>query len=214
MQTYVMRNKELFGILDSFMAVLLNTERSSFPYGPHGVNRLPEGGQVSPEYLCGEEYLKFMQNKKVDGFPEITNGVDLNQWVPPQQELRSALKKLDEDLLTWSGCRNNAVKMLYPKGGFMGWHHNANAAGQNLLLSWSKEGKGYFRYQNPVTKEIVTMKDEPGWTCKAGYYGRWNEPDKIYWHCASAEPEERFTLGYIIPHDGMWEDMVEDIQSE
>ena len=95
----------------------------------------------------------------------------------------------------------------------MGWHHNANAAGNNILLSWSEKGEGFFRYQNPITREIVTIQDTPGWTCKVGYYGGWSEKDKIIWHCASAEHEERFTLGYIIPHKGMWEDMYEDIQT-
>ena len=214
MQTYQIRNKELIAILDRFMSVLLSVDRSKFPYGPNGQNKMPQGGEFTADYLCGEEYLKHMQSKKVDGFPEITKGVDLGQWQPPQPELRAALKKLDEELIAWSGSRNNAVKMLYPKGGYMGWHHNANASGRNLLLSWSKEGKGYFRYQDPITKEIVTMYDTPGWTCKAGYYGRFDEPEKIYWHCAWAEPEERFTLGYIIPHDGLWQDMIDDIQTE
>lgn len=211
MKTIAINNTGLSTIIDTFIDTLLTVDRSKFPYGPNG--KKPDGITIDPESACGEEYLHFMQNKKVDGFPEITYGCDLGQWKPPQPELREALKKLDTDLLAWSGSRNNAVKMLYPKGGYMGWHHNANAAGYNILLSWSKEGTGYFRYQDPITKEIVTMPDTPGWTCKVGYYGKFTEPDRIYWHCANAAQEERFTLGYIIPHLGMWEDMCEDIQS-
>lgn len=203
------QNKELQNILDQWLDVLLQADRSGFPY----MDRAGRGGLVSAEYACGEEYLQIMQNKKVDGFPEKTYGVDLMQFKPPQQSLRDALLTLDQQLMTWSGSRNNAVKMVYPKGGYMGWHHNANAAGYNILLSWSKEGKGFFRYQDPITKEIVTMHDTPGWTCKVGYYGAWHESSKIYWHCASAEHEERLTLGYIIPHEGMWQDMYEDIQT-
>jgi len=204
MQTVEIRNPQLLDIITRFLDVLLVCDRSQYPFGKK---------KITPEYACGDEYLKFMQNKKVDGFPEETYGVDLMRFNPPEQKLRDALRKLDEELLAWSGSRNNAVKMLYPTGGYMGWHHNANASGYNLLLSWSKEGKGYFRYQDPITKEVVTMHDTPGWTCKAGYYGAWHEPDRIYWHCASAEHEERFTLGYIIPHQGMWQDMVDDIES-
>ena len=81
------------------------------------------------------------------------------------------------------------------------------------IYKWSKEGKGFFRYQDPITKEIITMNDAPGWTVKCGYYGSWHEKDRIYWHCANAKEEERFTLGYIIPHEGMWQDMIDDIQS-
>lgn len=213
MKTVQIRNNELKTILDKFINSLLSIDRSKFPYGPSG--RGPEGVTMTPNYACGEEYLKFMQAKKdVTGFPECTLGIDLGQWQPPQPELRAALKLLDQELMAWQGSRNNAVKMLYPKGGYMGWHHNANASGLNILLSWSKEGKGYFSYQDPITKEIVRMNDTPGWTCKVGYYGKWTELDKIYWHCANAEHEERFTLGYIIPHKGLWEDMITDIESE
>jgi hypothetical protein len=205
MKSIAINNPGLQNILNDFLPVLLAVDRSKFPYG--------QGSLVTSEYACGLEYLLHMQGKKVDGFPEKTYGVDLMKYTTQHQSVRDALKKLDTDLLAWSGSRNNAVKMLYPKGGYMGWHHNANASGYNILLSWSADGLGFFRYQDPITKEIVTIQDRPGWTCKVGYYGRFNEPDRMYWHCASAEHEERFTLGYVIPHEGMWNDMADDIQS-
>lgn len=204
MQTVELNNPDLKQILDDFMNVLLKCDRSKFPY---------HKADITADYACGVEYLQHMQGKKVDGFPEKTYGLDLMKWMSPHESLQKALLKLDSELLSWSGSRNNAVKMLYPQGGYMGWHHNANAPGYNILLSWSKDGKGYFRYQDPITKEIITMHDTPGWTVKCGYYGPWHEPDRIYWHCANAKEEERFTLGYIIPHEGMWQDMIDDIQS-
>lgn len=209
MKEIPINNEELKQILDKWLQVLLKVDRSKYPYEV-GNGKM---GRVTPEYACGNEYLKHMQGKKVDGFPEITHGVDLMRFRPPHQSLADALITLDHELLNWSGSRNNAVKMLYPKGGYMGWHHNANAPGYNILLSWSEKGTGFFRYQDPITKEIVTMHDTPGWTCKVGYYGPWHEPDRIYWHCAAAPEEERVTLGYIIPHEGMWTSMCEDIQS-
>lgn len=204
MKTIEIKNQQLKTILNKFLPTLLAVDRSKFPY---------TAGGITPEYACGEEYLQHMQGKQVDGFPEKTCGIDLLKYATPHQSIRDALKTLDDELLAWSGSRNNAVKMLYPKGGYMGWHHNANAPGYNILLSWSEKGTGYFRYQDPITREIVTVNDTPGWTCKVGYYGSWTEKDKIIWHCANAEHEERFTLGYIIPHQGMWEDMYEDIQT-
>jgi len=207
MKSINLNNQELKDILGRFLPVLLPVDRSEFPY--YSNNKL----KLTPEYATGKQYLEHMQGKKVDGFPEQTVGIDLMKFTTGHESVQKALKKLDEELLAWSGSRNNAVKMLYPKGGFMGWHHNANAPGYNILLSWSEKGLGYFRYQDPITKEIVTMQDTPGWTAKVGYYGPWHEPNKIYWHCASAEQEERFTLGYIIPHEGLWNDMIEDIQS-
>lgn len=208
MKEIPLNNLELKQILDDWLQVLLKVDRTKYPYHA-GVGKT---GLLTPEYACGEEYLEHMQGKKVDGFPESTCGIDLMRFVPPHQSLAEALIELDRNLLNWSGSRNNAVKMLYPRGGYMGWHHNANAPGYNILLSWSERGTGFFRYQDPITKEIVTMQDTPGWTCKVGYYGPWHEPDKIYWHCASAHEEERVTLGYIIPHEGMWTNMCDDIQ--
>ena len=210
MREIPINNEELKQILDRFLQVLLKVDRSKYPYY-HGGKDGKEG-MVTPEYACGMEYLLHMQGKKVDGFPEKTVGVDLMRFTPPHQSLAEALIILDHELLSWSGSRNNAVKMLYPKGGYMGWHHNANAPGYNILLSWSDKGTGFFRYQDPITKEVITMQDAPGWTCKVGYYGPWHEPDKIYWHCACAPEEERLTLGYIIPHEGMWTSMCDDIQ--
>ena len=203
MKSIEINNTDLKSILSTFLEDLLKTDRTKFPYDN------PQG--FTAEKATGNEYLHEMQNKKVDGFPERTRGIDMSRYTPPA--MSTSLKRLDEDLLAWSGSRNNAVKMMYPEGGFMGWHHNANAPGYNILLSWSKEGKGFFRYQDPITKEIITMHDTPGWTCKVGYYGAWHEKDRIYWHCASAEHEERLTLGYIIPHEGMWNDMIDDITS-
>lgn len=202
MKTIQIRNKQLIDILDNYIDGFLKVDRSKFPY---------QQKDITSEYACGEEYLLHMQSKKVTGFPERTHGIDLRQHVPPN--MANLLQKLDVDLMSWSGSRYNAVKMVYPKGGYMGWHHNANAPGYNILLSWSEKGLGFFRYQDPATKEIVTIDDKPGWTCKVGYYGPFREPDKMYWHCASAEHEERMTLGYIIPHEGMWASMCEDIET-
>jgi len=209
MKEIPIRNVELKEILDSWLSVLLKVDRSIFPYE----RGMKDGIPKTCQYACSNEYLKHMQGKNVDGFPETTFGIDLMKYTTPYESVKKSLIKLDTELLDWSGSRNNAVKMLYPPGGFMGWHHNANAPGYNILLSWSDKGTGFFRYQDPISKEVITMNDSPGWTCKVGYYGPWHEPDKIYWHCASATHEERLTLGYIIPHEGMWDNMCEDIQS-
>lgn len=192
-------------MLDVFLNAFLSLDRVVLPY---------QTNKITPEYACSVDYLNQMQSKKVDGYPEETYGIDLMKHTTAIPEFKQALQKLDKDLLAWSGSRNNAVKMVYPKGGYMGWHHNANAPGYNILLSWSKDGLGYFRYQDPITKEIITINDSPGWTCKVGYYGAFKEPDKIYWHCANAEQEERLTLGYIIPHQGLWSNMCDDIHEK
>lgn len=207
MKNIEINSPALKSILNSFTTALLNVSRDKFAY------EKPKDPLFTADYATGSEYLHHMQNKKVDGFPEKTYGVDLMRYTTPFESLQKAVGTLDKDLLAWSGSRNNAVKMVYPVGGYMGWHNNANAPGYNLILSWSQNGLGYFRYQDPLTKDLVTMQDKPGWTCKVGYFGSFAEKEKVFWHSASAKHEERVTIAYIIPHEGLWEDMCEDVQS-
>lgn len=219
MQPYTLENTELKGILNEWMDFFVQQDRTIFET-PKNVKKLSSfPGPITADVACSEEYLNYMMAKPrgvpplgVDGFPEDTYGFDFSHRAPSPYE--GPFKKLQVDLLNFFGGRNNAVAMYYPKGGYMAWHHNANASGLNILLSWSKNGTGFFRYRDPVTKQIVTMQDTPGWTVKAGYYGKWEEPDKTYWHCAFARDEERLTLGYIVPHQGLWESMMESITED
>ena len=129
-----------------------------------------------------------------------------NEYVDTFQEYR-------HELVEYLGARNSAVAMWYPKNGYMSWHNNANASGYNILISYNKTGDGWFRYQDPTTKEIVTLQDRPGWAVKVGYFGSFGEPDKIFWHCPNTFNEDRLSFGFVLPHREMWEMMIEDIRA-
>jgi len=183
-------------------------------------------GNPDEDYHTGQDYLEKMLEKDSQGnhkgFPEVTHGCSItNRELVGFTEDNEIKHNITEEfyesnvqamskLCTYLGARNNAVMMYYPKNGFMGWHHNANAPGYNILMSYSTDGDGYFRYRDPVTKEVVTMPDKKGWTIKVGYYGGWGEDDKIYWHCARTK-NPRITLGFIIPDENMWQMMIDDI---
>lgn len=162
------------------------------------------------EYYTSKEYLDLVNVESHEGFPEKAYGVDLALSYKMPFEFKEKLRELDSALISFFACKFNAVKMYYPEGGYMGWHNNWNCPGFNILLSYTQNGCGFFRYQDPETKEIVTLDDLPGWTVKVGYYGSYEEHDKIYWHCARAY-EERLTLGYVIPNKDMWELAIEDM---
>lgn len=164
------------------------------------------------EEACGTNHLHEIVDKGDEhiGFPERTMSVDIGTSDSAPKEHKDRKNKLSTDLCSYLGARNQAVNVFYPEGGFMGWHNNWNASGYNILLSYSKEGEGFFRYLDPITKEVVTMQDKPGWTCKVGYYGRKSEPEKIYYHCAGSY-EPRITLGFVVPHLEIWRNMIEDI---
>ena len=164
------------------------------------------------EYHTSQEYLNIVDKETHEGFPEEVYGIDLATTYEISEEYREKLRQLDRVLNPIFASKFNAVKMYYPKSGFMGWHNNWNCPGYNILLSYTKTGNGFFRYRNPVTKEITTINDTPGWSVKAGYYGDKHEDNKVYWHCARAY-EERLTLGYVIPDENMWQMALEDVIS-
>ena len=167
------------------------------------------------EKACGEEHLKEIVDKDGEhiGYPEKTISVDIASEERVSSEHKKKCREMATELCSYLGARNQAVNVYYPAEGFMSWHNNWNASGYNILLSYSKEGNGFFRYRDPITKEIVTMQDKPGWTCKVGYFCRGREPDKVFYHCAGSH-EQRISLGFVIPHLEMWQDMIEDISGE
>jgi hypothetical protein len=205
-------NKEILNILTEYSDWFFSSDYSKLTEISKKEGR-HQG--VSLEEACGEDYLKVIIDKDGEhiGFPEVTMSVDISNEDRAPSEHKKKRLELSEKLCAYLGARNQAVNVFYPKDGFMGWHNNWNASGYNILLSYSQTGNGFFRYLDPVTKEIVTMEDKPGWTCKVGYYGRGREPDKVYYHCAGSY-EPRITLGFIVPHLEMWQDMIADISEE
>ena len=166
------------------------------------------------EHSCSDIYLKEIVDKdgRHEGYPEISYSYDLQQGGLPA-EFKEKHDALQQELLMFLGARNQAVHVYYPKEGFMGWHNNWNAHGYNILLSYTQNGGGFFKYRDPATHDVVEMLDKPGWSGKVGYYGRGREPDKVYYHCAGTY-EPRLTLGFVVPNLDMWRSMIEDISGE
>jgi|TARA_R110000744_G_scaffold22846_3_gene58197 hypothetical protein len=171
-------------------------------------------GIVDVEQGTSPEYLEQLKARIHEGYPEGSRGLSLG--VEPKQypeEWTPVVKDLDKKLLGFLGAKYGAVKMYYPKGGFLGWHNNANAPGYNIIMSYTENGDGYFEYEDPDTKKLVRLQD-PGnsqWTIKVGYFGGHDEQDKLFWHTARTN-EPRLTLAYVIPDQWMWEEMIMDIE--
>jgi len=197
-------NKEVLDIVEPFAKWFFDQDRSLIRV---------KGEPDDDEYHTTDEYLASIDVENHEGYPEVSHGVDLTDIKSTPLEFRDEISNVSKKLNTFFGSKFNAVRMYYPAGGFMGWHNNHNVPGYNILLSYTKNGDGWFRYKDPATNEIITLYDTPGWTAKVGYYGHNEEPDKLYWHCARAH-EERLTLGFVIPNEGMWEMMCEDLYSQ
>jgi len=82
------------------------------------------------------------------------------------------------------------AKTLYPAGeGYLGWHIDQH--GGRIYSSYA-EGKSFFRYRHPETKEIVTSWDKPGqWSFRIFDFDETNP----MWHCVGAT-DARVSIGY------------------
>jgi hypothetical protein len=98
-----------------------------------------------------------------------------------QQQIAPRLKQMaglsETDWLVLSG------HCLYGPGGFMGWHTNEDHPGLRLYCIYSEEsGKNFFRYQDPLSGELVTDAEEAGWSIRAFEINA----ERPLWHCVYA----------------------------
>ena len=197
-------NEQLAQILNNFKDELLSNDLSKLNF------KQPDATK-DYHYFCSTELLNELKGKKIvekayDGFNISLQttflkelNLQLNEnlaecdnqegYIVARPKFVSVRKKMFE---------TNALAAVYPANGYMAWHTNADAPGYNVLLTWSEKGNGFFKYQDPITKEIVTMQDKPGWNCKVGYFGKHTETDKLFWHCCGTA-ELRITVAWIFP---------------
>lgn len=157
-----------------------------------------------------------LKNPNKHGFPEYSWGLELahDQAYYNISEVKERSRATNDKLMNFFGARNNALQMYYPAGGYIGWHHNGNAPGYNIVLSCNPGADGEFENWDHNNNKLNVFKDQAGWNCKVGYFGdQWKEPEKIYWHCARTRTP-RLTMSYVIFDKNLWEDMVADINCD
>jgi hypothetical protein len=153
-----------------------------------------------------------------DGFPESMQvfhgtmpdgGGAMDQIMVPYRDQGEVLNK---KLMTELSARKNTLVTCYPPGGWISWHNNANASGYNVLFSWSETGDGWFDYWDMEKKERVRVPDVKGWQCKMGYFGSYDQPERVCWHAASTDCL-RITCAYVFAEaETIWQDVVDDIE--
>lgn len=161
----------------------------------------------------GDDYLKnALKDTEKYGFPNHSWGLELafDSKYYDAPDVKDRAKKTNEKLMNFFGARTNALQMYYPSGGYIGWHNNSNAPGYNIVLSCNPGGDGYFAHYDHINDKYNIFEDQPGWNCKVGYFGKFTEPELVYWHCAKTKTP-RLTMSYVIYDKNIWEDMVEDI---
>lgn len=212
MRTLLRVNQNLQTILDNFVDWFFKQDLTELT-----INRRDDFKKQLSYIDCTErKYLEdALPTPDRFGFPRDCYGIDMNPYPtekPLPKHFDPILRKLDDDLITFLGARNNALKMYYPPTGFIGWHNNGNAPGYNIIMSYSKTGDGAFYCYDLKTQEIIEYKDNSGWNIKVAYFGPYSEPDKICWHAARTDCD-RVTLSYIIYDKNIWDNMVAEIES-
>lgn len=163
-----------------------------------------------------EEYLlKAFKFKLSDyAFPRDVRGATIESLllnVSSNNKIANEINRSSKRLGQTLGTEREALSMYYPEDGFIGWHHNGNAPGYNLLVSYSLDGDGGFSYWDYNTKSIHTIQDKPGWNVKVGYYpNQRKEPNRVYWHMAKTK-NPRVSIAWVIDQKEMWKNMIDEI---
>ena len=165
---------------------------------------------------CSIEYLnKALETPLEYGYPGHAYGMGVKEYIKDSElVLQKTLMNEISELQIFLGTSRNALSMYYPKDGYIGWHHNGNAPGYNILFTFNTTKQGAFYHYDLDAKKIITMPDCEGWNVKAGRYPcEKKEPDNLFWHCADTK-SPRLTVAFVIDNKLLWEDMIDEIQDE
>jgi len=161
------------------------------------------------------EYFDKAKNEfevPVWGYPRGVKGLGTGEFEARQSRyFFDIIHKDITKIKNYLGALDTALCMFYPEDGYIGWHHNGNAEGYNILFSYSIDGDGRFEYYDYKTKSIQQIQDKPGWNVKCGYYpSDKREPERVYWH-AAATKNPRLSIAFIINNRDMWINMIDVI---
>lgn len=164
---------------------------------------------TSDEYL----FAAFKMNLREFGYPRAILGCGSTEMniLDPNNKAVLSIAKINQRIGRHLGIRNQALSMYYPENGYIGWHHNGNAPGYNILLTYSLDGEGGFSFWDYKTESIKTIPDKVGWNAKVGYYpSERKEPNRVYWHMAKTK-SPRVSLAWVIDQKDMWKNMIDEI---
>lgn len=83
--------------------------------------------------------------------------------------------------------------MMYPAGGFMGWHTNSNKPGLRCYFTHSEEDDtNIFRYYDVEQDKVIDSYDKKGWNFRSFMVDK----DDLFWHAVICE-SVRTSIGFI-----------------
>ena len=197
-------DSEILDILQNLGEYLNSLEEDKIRIGARRENRPHWKEAISDDYLA--EYKKLLR----PGPPWHQKIHDLMLDLESRNRHR-IIADLCASLGKRIGARKQALSSIYPAEGYLGWHTNADVPGRNLIFTWSKTGKGMFRYKRYIPEGEMLKYDIPdhiGWNVKSfDWFGHKEVSRTGYtWHCAGAE-DLRCTIAFVI-HSNTMSDML------
>tara|TARA_B110000503_G_C7038284_1_gene367104 strand:+ start:348 stop:1025 length:678 start_codon:yes stop_codon:yes gene_type:complete len=208
----ILKEAEWFIKDENYKAVILGgkdkiSESDHWTGEKHRKDVMEQGDQHRgfPEQICS--YSFGFQNFKVQP------GYDIGKASYAAEKLKDVNELIIKNLC----LRRNALFAVYPPGGFISWHNNANAPAYNLIFTWSEKGEGWFKYWDMEQQKIVVFEDKPGWQCKAGFFGPYaGDKNALCYHAAKTDCL-RMTIAYTFNMDeisiGIQDMVIEDIST-
>lgn len=165
-----------------------------------GVMRVTEADamQSDLDQLMGQAALENAKQQDVDSASQIGD----SSVIPYRGAMKSPsfsacmdaivveLNKLLPEVTTPITVSGHAV---YLRGSHMGWHANHSRSDGRIYCSWAERpNANFFRYEHPITGEVITEWEEPGWNIKS-----FTIPPATnrFWHCIGAG-SLRLSLGF------------------
>lgn len=212
-----LKNQEFIDILNEYKDILLH--RDNVDDEPFIAKELRVSGEnQNAEDFISDEYMKdiISEGRSHDGFPKVLKGFTGLKFQDDTHtngdKIKEATKTLNSKLIEFLSCRNNALNACYPPGGFISWHNNANAAGYNIIITYSETGEGWFDYWDTEKKERVRIQDKPGWQAKMTYFGPYDSPEKLCYHAAYTDCY-RITVAFVFQEaNEFWQEVIEDLE--
>jgi hypothetical protein len=97
--------------------------------------------------------------------------------------------------------------LWYPPSSYRLWHTNETQPGWRMYIIDFDEpfddagDTSFFRYMNPETGEIVTLRESPQ---IVRFFKVEQEPSRLFWHCiVNPTTRHRWSYGFAVPDDWM-----------
>jgi hypothetical protein len=97
--------------------------------------------------------------------------------------------------------------LWYPPSSYRLWHTNETQPGWRMYIvdfdgPFADPGHtSFFRYMNPRTNEIVTLRERPR---IVRFFRAEQDPARLFWHCiVNPTVRHRWSFGFVVPDDWM-----------